>query len=109
MALFLSGGTEVWVPLLASVDSVGAGEDASPGTCGAGWLPRPHWAVVKVLALHEASSDRALNDAKLISFLRGGRHAWVLVLWPGIEPRPLAVRALSSKHWIAREFPAVFL
>ena len=107
--MFLSGGTEVWVPLLASVDSMGAGEDASPGTRGAGWLPRHHWAVVKVSALHEASSDPALNDVKLISFLRGSRHAWVLVLWPEIEPRPSAVRALSPKHWVAREFPADFL
>ena len=56
-----------------------------------------------------ASCDPGLNDVTLISFLRGGRHAWVLVLWPGIEPRPSAVRALGPKHWIAREFPADFL
>ena len=29
----------------------------------------------------------------------------ILVPWPGIEPRLLAVRVLSPNHWTAREFP----
>ena len=29
----------------------------------------------------------------------------ILVPWPGIEPRPLAVKARSPNHWTAREFP----
>ena len=29
----------------------------------------------------------------------------ILVPWPGIEPRPLAVKSLSPNHWNAREFP----
>ena len=28
----------------------------------------------------------------------------ILVSWPDMEPEPLAVRALSPNHWIAREF-----
>ena len=31
----------------------------------------------------------------------------ILVLQPGIKPRPLAVRAWSPDHWTAREFPKV--
>ena len=33
----------------------------------------------------------------------------LLVLQLGIEPKPLAVKALSVKHWIAREFPRSLL
>ena len=34
----------------------------------------------------------------------------ILVPQPGIEPRPLAVRACSPNHWTTREFPwKVFL
>ena len=29
----------------------------------------------------------------------------ILVPWPGIEPRPMAVKAPSPNHWISREFP----
>ena len=29
----------------------------------------------------------------------------ILVSWPGIEPRPRAVKASSPNHWAAREFP----
>ena len=29
----------------------------------------------------------------------------ILVPWPGIEPRPLAVKAWHLSHWIARKFP----
>ena len=29
----------------------------------------------------------------------------ILVPWPGIEPRPLAVKAWGSNHWTTREFP----
>ena len=29
----------------------------------------------------------------------------ILVPWPGIEPRPTAVKALSRNHWTTREFP----
>ena len=29
----------------------------------------------------------------------------ILVSWPGIEPRPTAVKASSPNHWTAREFP----
>ena len=33
----------------------------------------------------------------------------ILVPQPGIEPRPLAVKAWSPNHWTAREFPpAIF-
>ena len=32
----------------------------------------------------------------------------ILVQQPGIEPGPLAVRALSPDHWTAREFPGVY-
>ena len=30
---------------------------------------------------------------------------WDLVLWPGIEPRPPALGALSLSHWTTREVP----
>ena len=30
----------------------------------------------------------------------------ILGPWPGIEPRPLAVRVMSPNHWTARGFPA---
>ena len=33
----------------------------------------------------------------------------ILVLWPGIEHRPSAVRAQSPNHWTAREFPMPFI
>ena len=29
----------------------------------------------------------------------------ILVLWPGVEPGPLAVKVLSPNHWTVREFP----
>ena len=29
----------------------------------------------------------------------------ILVLWPGIEPRPSAVKAWSPNYWTTREFP----
>ena len=35
--------------------------------------------------------------------------AGILVPWPGIEPRPLVVRAGSPNHWTAREFPLCFV
>ena len=31
----------------------------------------------------------------------------ILVLWPGIEPRPSVVKAPSPSHWTAREFPSM--
>ena len=33
----------------------------------------------------------------------------ILVHWPVIKPRPLAVKTWSPKHWAAREFPKEFL
>ena len=33
----------------------------------------------------------------------------ILVLWSGIEPRPLAVKLWSPNHWIAREFPTIII
>ena len=33
----------------------------------------------------------------------------ILAPWPGIEPGPLAVKAQSSSHWSAREFPTICL
>ena len=30
----------------------------------------------------------------------------ILVPWLGIEPRPMAVKALSPNHWTVREFPS---
>ena len=30
----------------------------------------------------------------------------ILVPWPGIEPRPMAVKALGPNHWTARKFPS---
>ena len=30
-----------------------------------------------------------------------------LVPWPGIKPRPVAVKARSPDHWASREFPAI--
>ena len=32
----------------------------------------------------------------------------ILVHWPGIEPRPIAVRAPSPNHWTTKEFPLYF-
>ena len=31
----------------------------------------------------------------------------ILALWPGIEPRPSAVKAQSPNHWTTREFPYI--
>ena len=31
----------------------------------------------------------------------------ILVPWPGIKPKPLAVEAQSPNHWITREFPVI--
>ena len=45
---------------MASVDTLGGGEDASPEAVGvwvAGWSPHYHWALLKVLTLPQASSD----------------------------------------------------
>ena len=33
----------------------------------------------------------------------------ILLPQPGIEPRPLTVKALSPNHWTAREFPGFLL
>ena len=33
------------------------------------------------------------------------RLCGILVPWPGIEPRPSAVKAWSPYHWTTREFP----
>ena len=33
---------------------------------------------------------------------------WILVRWPGIEPRPIAVRTPSPNHWTTKEFPLYF-
>ena len=41
----------------------------------------------------------------IIIFGCATRHLAYLVLQPGIEPGPLAVRAWSPNQWIAREFP----
>ena len=40
-----------------------------------------------------------------VCFGRTVRLVGILVPWPGIEPRPTAVRALNPNHWTAREFP----
>ena len=29
----------------------------------------------------------------------------IVIPWPGIEPRPLAMKAPSPNHWTARKFP----
>ena len=31
----------------------------------------------------------------------------ILIPWPGIEPRPTAVKALSANHWTTRELPSL--
>ena len=33
---------------------------------------------------------------------------WILVLWPEIEPGPMAVKALSSNCWTTREVPKLW-
>ena len=32
----------------------------------------------------------------------------ILVSWPGIEPRPSAVKVWSPKCWVTKEFPPIF-
>ena len=34
---------------------------------------------------------------------------WDLVPWPGIEPRPLALRVQSLTHWTTSKVPAIFI
>ena len=38
----------------------------------------------------------------------GCTACWILVLRPGIEPTPLAVKAQSPNHWTTREFLRLF-
>ena len=53
-----------------------------------------------------------LQDHTIYSFIHSFMpyHAacGILVPQPGIEPEPLAVKARSSNHWTAREFPGLY-
>ena len=40
-------------------------------------------------------------------FLCGYAACGILVPGPGIEPRPLTMKAWSPDHWTAREFPLI--
>ena len=45
---------------------------------------------------------------KVYSFLGGHIVCGILVSQPGIEPRPMAVKAQSLNHRITKEFPEVY-
>lgn len=58
---------------MASVDTLGGGEDASPeavGVWAAGWSPHYHWAVLKVLTLPQASSDTTVVCVRVCARVR---------------------------------------
>ena len=41
-------------------------------------------------------------------FIFGGHACGILVLWPGITPRPSAVKVWSPKRWVTKGFPLIF-
>lgn len=46
-----------------------------------------------------------LDPVFFFFFWPGHRTCEILVLQPGTEARPMAVKALSPYHWTPREFP----
>ena len=51
-----------------------------------------------------------LNLFSIFNFLWLCHESWrILVLQPGIEPRPLAMKLWNPNQWTAREFPQMFV
>ena len=51
----------------------------------------------------------SLSPFSFLPFFCPGCRAYrILLRWPGIEPLPSAVKALSLEHWATRKFPFVF-
>ena len=60
--------------------------------------------------IHTVLVSTFLKKKSLIIFLLMHHDVCgLLVPQLGIEPRPLAVKPLSAKHWTAREFPRSLL
>lgn len=59
--------------------------------------------------IHNVLVSTFFKKEKLYYFLMHHDVCGLLVPQLGIEPRPLAVKALSAKHWTAREFPRSLL
>ena len=86
--------------------------DGSSSLASRSPLPAPTPQILSESSIPYQGSPAILITRHLLYFIFWPSYCLacgILVPQPGIEPRPLIVRAWNRSHWTAREFPILFL